>query len=88
MNILFLDIDGVLNYNQYYIRGRRPEGYPVSELCPVAIDRLNRIVTGTGCKVVISSTWRHSGIDYCRNVLREAGYIVSVYVITPDIHSD
>lgn len=83
--ILFLDIDGVLNYNQYYIRGRRDATYPLSEICPIAIDNLNKIVAETGCKVVISSTWRHSGIDYCRNVLKECGCIAEIIDITPSL---
>jgi hypothetical protein len=85
MKILFLDIDGVLNYEQYYTRGRRDAPHPLSEICPVAIDNLNRIVSETGCKVVISSTWRHSGIQYCINVLRECGFTGMVIGITPSL---
>ena len=87
--VLFLDIDGVLNYNQFYVRTRK-DGitYPVSELCPLAIEQLNRIVAETRCSVVVSSTWRHSGIQYCRDVLKEAGYMGDIHSITPDIHDD
>lgn len=83
--ILFLDIDGVLNYEECYKRGRREDSYPLSEICPVAIKHLNRIVAETGCKVVISSTWRHSGIEYCRNILKECGFIGEIIDITPSL---
>lgn len=83
--ILFLDIDGVLNHQKYYADGRRDASYPLSEICPVSIELLNKIVSETGCKLVISSTWRHSGIEYCRNVLKECACIGEIIDITPDI---
>lgn len=86
MKLLFLDIDGVLNYNEYYVRGVRDAPHPLSEICPIAISHLNKVVAETGCNIVISSTWRHSGIDYCTNVLRECGFTGSIIGITPDIH--
>lgn len=86
MKILFLDIDGVLNYQEFYTRGRRDAPYPLSEICPVAINLLNKIVVETGCKLVISSTWRHSGLEYCRNVLQECGCIGDVVDITPSLN--
>lgn len=85
MKILFLDIDGVLNHQQYYTNGRIDATYPLSEICPVAITNLNKIVSETGCKLVISSTWRHSGIEYCTNVLQEAGCIGEIIDITPSL---
>lgn len=71
--ILFLDIDGVLNSHQssYFFREivKRDENNPEidisnvfqwlsEELCPIALSNLNRIIEDTGCKIVISSTWR------------------------------
>lgn len=88
MKVLFLDIDGVLNHQKYYTNGRRDVSYPLSEICPVSIQHLNHIVAETGCKVVISSTWRHSGIEYCRNVLNECGCVGEIIDITPDIYDD
>lgn len=49
--ILFLDVDGVLNHRDIF-------GGPRPHLCRKAVDRLNRVVTATGCKIVLSSTWR------------------------------
>lgn len=56
MKILFLDIDGVCNSSDYAIsKGERPGVYDID---PVAAARVKRIVEATGCKVVLSSTWR------------------------------
>lgn len=51
--ILFLDVDGVLNHRACFMPSRGG-----SPLCPDAVRRLQRVVERTGCKVVLSSTWR------------------------------
>ncbi len=62
--VLFLDVDGVLNHRDTFA-GPRPH------LCKKAINRLARVVSETGCKVVLSSTWRK--IDSHVDELRAAG---------------
>lgn len=63
--IIFLDIDGVLNYDSWF-RGRfvGGEGLYADELeaatDPACVQRLNMIVQQTGALVVLSSSWRHS----------------------------
>lgn len=55
--ILFLDIDGVLNYQSTL----KPDiGYNSSyrAWCPLCVFQLKRIIEQTNCKIVISSTWR------------------------------
>lgn len=47
MNLLFLDIDGVLNSIEFS-----------GDIDPKAITRLNQIVAATDAKIVISSYWR------------------------------
>lgn len=47
MKIIFLDIDGVLN--------RHGDG---KDFEPECVANLNRVLTATGAKLVISSTWR------------------------------
>ncbi len=55
MKVLFLDIDGVLNWAG---TEDKIDGY--TGLCPERIARLNRILEAVpGLKIVISSTWRH-----------------------------
>jgi hypothetical protein len=51
--ILFLDIDGVLNSAAVLERQRRGDAIDRD-----MVERVNRIIDATGCKVVISSTWR------------------------------
>ncbi|WP_132254691.1 HAD domain-containing protein, partial [Methylobacterium segetis] len=66
--MLFLDIDGVLNSRDCWerLRGSRHK-----------IDRekvalLNEVVAATGCRIVVSSTWRE--MKRCRGILRDYGF--------------
>lgn len=62
--IIFLDIDGVLNHRSYYEREgwqdalAKKYGWPQSDIDSETVKILNRIISETGAKVVISSTWR------------------------------
>lgn len=51
MNIIFLDIDGVLNSSAYY---KETE----NDLDLKAVDILSQIYHKFNCKIVLSSTWR------------------------------
>lgn len=69
--ILFLDIDGVLNSIKYMIsrtiidnNGNITKGWNNRDLDRVAVNYLIDIVKQTKCSIVISSTWRTSGIGY------------------------
>lgn len=53
MKVLFLDIDGVLNGHE-----KHPDS-PYTTIRPDCIQRLNRVVAQTECKIVISSAWRY-----------------------------
>ena len=89
MKIIFLDIDGVLNHEAFYkerFEKRYEEGaiaHPYSEIDPKCVERLNNLCQETGAKVVISSTWRHSGLDYCKDVLEFHGFNGEIIDITP-----
>lgn len=63
MKIIFLDFDGVLNCEEWYVQ--RTESteeinskYPFYEFSPKLVANLNLIVRETRAKVVISSSWR------------------------------
>ena len=62
MKATFLDIDGVLNYTQWYVSDRNPGNLHGQEgdIDPMCVERVLRIVNKTGAKVVISSDWRIS----------------------------
>ena len=62
MNIVFLDIDGVLNSKrkliEVYNQTRKPHSgssYPFDERC---LENLKYLIEETNSKIVITSTWR------------------------------
>ena len=81
--LLFLDFDGVVNvpyrtgtpeYEEAMKRGEydffRPE----------IVARLNRLIKEYGLSVVISSSWRSMGLDFCVSSMRDAGFDPSIHV--------
>lgn len=74
MNIIFLDVDGVLNsrnklitiYNQTH-KPHSGYSYPFDESC---LENLERLVEATNSKLVITSTWRKD--EEGRNTLMKA----------------
>ena len=54
MNVIFLDIDGVLNCKE--TKTRCPRGYYFVD--DIFLERLKRIVEATDAKIVFSSDWR------------------------------
>jgi hypothetical protein len=61
--ILFLDVDGVLNSQNWFMSAEGKERYFVDDhrethIDPCAIIFLNIIVRETDCAIVLSSTWR------------------------------
>jgi hypothetical protein len=88
MNIIFLDIDGVLNCQTFYenrIKGGANVESPIRNICKERVKWLNELCESTKAKVVISSTWRHSGLKYCKEILQEAGATFDIIDITPDL---
>lgn len=76
MRVLFLDIDGVLNSEDYWrdVLGSNWEMRKEPPLDPGAVKRLNRIVSVAQCRVVVSSSWRHWPLPVLDHWLRNAGY--------------
>lgn len=67
-NVLFLDIDGVLNSGPWLAleTENSEEFHSRTDICqgtkdmdPEAVGRLQRIVDATGAKIVLSSSWRY-----------------------------
>jgi hypothetical protein len=67
--ILFLDIDGVLNYRAVFVPGNP------APICPQAWARCKRVIEATGAKIVLSSTWRKGvlGADRHLDKLKSIG---------------
>ena len=105
MKVLFLDIDGVLNsenwfaYRIYCVKNNmvnilmnfvdtddRNIKHKLTMLDDRAITNLNRIIEETGCKVVLSSSWR-SSIEseniFTQNLLKLKGFKYEFYDVTP-----
>lgn len=86
MKVIFLDIDGVLNYPSWYSDDRNPGNLNGREgdLDPLCIDRVIKICEETSAKVVISSDWK---LAWVGTKIRLSGMGLSEnYVIdkTPD----
>ena len=109
MKVLFLDIDGVLNsqnwfgWRAYCIKNKGENEfsmdkhltddefilYKLSMLDNRAIANLNRIIDETGCKVVLSSSWRclwnPKENDKTLEALKLKGFKYDFYGMTPRI---
>ena len=74
MKVIFLDIDGVLNYTQWYVSDRNPGNLNGEEgdIDPMCADRINHICEETGAKIVLSSDWRISW-PYCIDRIEKGG---------------
>ena len=74
MKVIFLDIDGVLNYTQWYVSDRNPGNLNGEEgdIDPLCSERINRICEETGAKIVLSSDWRISW-PYCIDRIEKGG---------------
>lgn len=81
--VLFLDFDGVVNVPYEY-------GTPEFDAAmaqgvydffrPEIVERLDRLIHEYDLHVVISSSWRYSGMEFCQNSLRNAGFSEDVAV--------
>lgn len=96
MKIIFLDIDGVLNCEDAYRSGEcqyqewiwedgRKDHY--QRFCSWSKDLLNKLIDETGAKIVISSTWRMSGIEFMRKVWELEEMSGEIIGITPSLRT-
>lgn len=78
-NIVFLDIDVVLNYTEWYIC---PRNELKSDLDPFCIERIKVLCRITNSKIVISSDWRYS-TGY-KKLLKDNDFIELIIDETPE----
>lgn len=75
MKVIFLDIDGVLNSDEYFdkIKGKKIEGIE-REIDVNKIKLLKQAVEKTGAKVVLTSSWRYTrNAQYLKQLLLTYG---------------
>jgi len=81
MRVIFLDIDGVINshdniwartalWKDLGVPSRDEYGQLFDERC---VRLLEWIISKTGCKIVISSTWRKSGLLTMERMWKDRG---------------
>jgi len=91
IKIVFLDIDGVLNSQTFYVK--RHENNPnkqsltdEDEFDPAAVKNLNEITDKTGAKIVVSSSWRKSRtLEQLRDLFKRVGIAGEVIGKTPHL---
>lgn len=81
MKVVFLDIDGVLNSNEWFKRHPTPGKWALDRTC---VQRINIICEKAKADVVISSSWRlHMKPQYLIEILVSHGLTASVIGLTP-----
>lgn len=84
---LFLDFDGVLNTANYAKRQSKEGIDHYDEFGPMfdphTITHLKRVVDETGCKIVLSSTWRNEGFMRMRSLWKDRNLPGELLAMTP-----
>jgi len=68
--VLFLDIDGVLNDETFLQRCKSLD----QEIDPKKVSLLNHIINKTGCRTILSSSWRSQGLNEVQRKLEKVGF--------------
>lgn len=99
MNVIFLDIDGVLNHLSFYNnvckdesgnvdvikmqQWREEHPYPLSEFDPIAVKRVAELIETTNSKLVISSSWRIGDNGRLKDIFAKIG-LPTDFDVTPN----
>ena len=81
--VLFLDFDGVVNVPYQYGTPEYDDAMArgvYDFFRPEITERLNRLIHDYQLSVVISSSWRTMGVEFCQNSLLEAGFEPDVII--------
>ena len=97
MKIIFLDIDGVMNCENAYRSGEcryvewtnhRGDKDHHQAFCSWSKELLNKLIDETNAKIVISSTWRSSGIEFMKSVWELEGMHGEIIGLTPNFRGE
>lgn len=88
--LIFLDLDGVLNYENYWVSRKKSttrEEWHLRYFCPLAVKRLNRITDETNARIVFSSSHRFHFDTFAELVegFKLAGITGSLIGVTPKL---
>lgn len=86
MKIIFLDLDGVLNYEKFFLkRPKNLQTWHERYFCELAVKRLNRITDETKAKIVFSSSHRFhfNSFEELKEGFKLAGVTGELIGITP-----
>jgi len=72
-NVIFLDIDGVLNSTRYWEVHKPLPMKKEGALDPEAVRIMNEIIDQTGASVILSSSWRSAGYKSVDEMLSRRG---------------
>lgn len=91
MKIIFLDIDGVLNSEQFV--SKCGDSWNGDQVDPVAVQRLNLLIKQSGAKVVLSSSWRLNetgikSITEVQELLNSLGIECTVVGVTGELNNN
>lgn len=91
MKLIFLDWDGVLNHEEFYVRRHKDnfKDYGEYPICELSVAVLNHIIEETDAKVVVSSTWRLGrSINELQAILDSVGFKGEVIAKTPNLRNE
>lgn len=88
VSIMILDFDGVLNSNDFVVSDNfKKLSNPFDEFgqlfCPVASENINEVIRKTGCKIVISSSWRSAGLIEMQKMWKHRKMEGEIIDVTP-----
>lgn len=95
MKVIFLDLDGVLNVEVFItavVDVCKREGLDFNKhlhdqygnlFCPMATGMLKHLIDRTNAKIVISSTWRSSGLEKMKQMWLDRSLPGEVIGVTP-----
>lgn len=90
-NIIFLDIDGVMNTENYQYRHKLETGSTKNEhWSPIACRHLNQLCDQFNARIVFSSTWRtDKDVEELRKILAKNDIDPDLLIgITPDLEQE
>ena len=74
--IIFLDIDGVLNSEEYF-KTLPPVSTELDDIDESKVQLLKEIVDRTGAQIILSSTWRDIDCNDCKKAMEIYQYLLN-----------